>query len=127
MTKASRLLLVAFACVTFSATTFAGGLFGIIHVGKWQGAAYTTDKGAFSHCTAVAKFDNGVALILAQNANRSWVIGVTDPSWQFHDHTKVTLVLTFDGLRPPPSVIKLPSEFYPRRQSARSGNRISSL
>jgi S1-C subfamily serine protease len=97
MTNASRVLLTAFGCVAFSATTFAGGPFGIIHVGKWQGAAYTTDKGAFSHCTAVAKFDKGVALILAQNANRSWLIGVTDPSWQFREHTKITLVLTFDG------------------------------
>ena len=61
MTKVSRVLLAAFACVAFSATSFAGGPFGIIRVGKWQGAAYTTDKGAFSHCTAVAKFDNGLS------------------------------------------------------------------
>jgi S1-C subfamily serine protease len=97
MMKLSRVSLAAFACIAFSATSFAGGPFGVIHVGKWQGAAYTTDKGAFSHCSAAAKFDNGVALILAQNANRSWIIGVTDPSWQFRDHSKATLVLTFDG------------------------------
>ncbi len=90
-------LVVAFACATFSAASFAGGPFGIIHVGKWQGAAYTTDKGAFSHCTAAAKFENGVALILAQNANLFWIIGVTDPPWQFRDHTKTALILTFDG------------------------------
>jgi hypothetical protein len=71
MTKASRALLAGFACVAFSVTSFAGGPFGIIHVGKWQDAAYTTDKGAFSHCTAAAKFDRGLAIILAQNANRS--------------------------------------------------------
>jgi S1-C subfamily serine protease len=97
MTRLSRVLQTVFACITFGTASFAGGPFGIIRVGKWQGAAYTTDKGAFSHCTAVAKFDNGLALILAQNANRSWIIGVTDPSWQFRDRTKVTLVLTFDG------------------------------
>jgi hypothetical protein len=55
----SCVVLAAFACVAFSETSFAGGPFGIIHVGKWQGAAYTTDKGAFSHCNAAAKFDNG--------------------------------------------------------------------
>jgi S1-C subfamily serine protease len=93
----SRVLLTVSACIALSTASFAGGPFGIIHVGKWQGAAYTTDKGAFAHCSAVAKFDNGLALILAQNANRSWVIGVTDSSWQFRDHTKVTLVLSFDG------------------------------
>src|SRR5690242_14099717 len=64
----SRLLLAALACVAFSATSFAGGPFGMIRVGKWQGAAYTTAKGAFSHCTAAAKFDSGRAIILAQNA-----------------------------------------------------------
>ena len=79
MTKVSRALAAGFACVVFSVTSFAGGPFGIIHVGKWQGAAYTTDKGAFSHCTAIAKFDSGLAIILAQNANRSWIIGVAAP------------------------------------------------
>ena len=59
MTKVSRVLLASLACVAFSAMSFAGGPFGIIHVGKWQGAAYTIDKGAFSHCNAAAKFDNG--------------------------------------------------------------------
>jgi S1-C subfamily serine protease len=97
MTKVSRVLLAAFACIALSTTVFAGGPFGIIRVGKWQGAAYTSDKGAFSHCSALAKFDNGLALILAQNANRSWIIGVTDPSWPFHDRQSVKLVLSFDG------------------------------
>jgi hypothetical protein len=97
MTKVSRALAAGFACVVFSVTSFAGGPFGIIHVGKWQGAAYTTDKGAFSHCTAAAKFDSGLAIILAQNANRSWIIGVAAPSWPFRDKQPVKLVLTFDG------------------------------
>jgi hypothetical protein len=95
--KSVALLLTAFACVAFSATSFAGGPFGIIHVGKWQGAAYTTDKGAFSHCTAAAKFDSGLAIILAQNANRSWIIGVAAPSWPIRDKQSVKLVLIFDG------------------------------
>ncbi|MFZ0988390.1 MAG: hypothetical protein WAN27_11730, partial [Xanthobacteraceae bacterium] len=97
MTNVSRVLLVGFACFAFSATSFAGGPFGVIHVGKWQSAAYTTDKGAFSHCTAIAKFDSGLAIILAQHANRSWIIGVAAPSWPFCDKQSVKLVLTFDG------------------------------
>ena len=55
MTKMLRMLLAIFGCVACNSTVFAGGPFGIIRVGKWQGAAYTTDKGAFSHCTAAAK------------------------------------------------------------------------
>jgi S1-C subfamily serine protease len=97
MRKVSRVFLAASLCAAFSATSFAGGPFGIIHVGKWQGAAYTTDKGAFSHCTAAAKFDKGRALILAENANRSWVVGAADPAWDFHDRKSVTFILTFDG------------------------------
>jgi S1-C subfamily serine protease len=97
MTNMLRVLLTALACVAFSTTSFAGGPFGVIHVGKWQGAAYTTDKGAFSHCTAAAKFDKGLALILAENADHSWIIGVADPSWPFRDRQSVTLVLTYDG------------------------------
>jgi S1-C subfamily serine protease len=97
MTKVSRALAAGFACVAFSVKSFAGGPFCIIHVGKWQGAAYTTEKGAFSHCTAAAKFDSGLAIILAQNANRSWIIGVAAPSWPFRDKQPVKLVLTFDG------------------------------
>jgi hypothetical protein len=97
MTKMLRVLLAIFGCVACSVIAFAGGPFGIIRVGKWQGAAYTTDKGAFSHCTAAAKFDSGLAIIIAQNANRSWIIGIADPAWPFHDRESVTLVLTFDG------------------------------
>jgi S1-C subfamily serine protease len=92
-----RVLFAIFSCVACSVTTLAGGPFGIIRVGKWQGAAYTTDKGAFSRCTAAAKFDSGLAIIIAQNANRSWIIGIADPAWPFHDRESVTLVLTFDG------------------------------
>jgi hypothetical protein len=97
MTKMLRVLLAICGCVACNSTVFAGGPFGIIRVGKWQGAAYTTDKGAFSHCTAAAKFDSGLAIIIAQNANRSWIIGIADPAWPFHDRESVTLVLTFDG------------------------------
>src|SRR5690242_17546677 len=97
MRKVWGALLAAFACAASSTSSFAGGPFGVIHVGKWQGAAYTTDKGAFSHCTAAAKFDKGLAMILAENADHSWVIGIADPSWTVHDRQTVTLILSFDG------------------------------
>ncbi len=88
---------VAVACIAFSATSFAGGPFGIIHVGKWQGAAYTTDKGAFSHCTAAATFDDGRALVLAQNADRTWIIGIGDRSTIGREGDSLSLTLTFDN------------------------------
>src|SRR6516165_8767229 len=93
----TNVLRVSVGRACLSATSFAGGPFGVIRVGKSQGAAYTTDKGAFSHCSAEARFDKGLVLILAENANRSWIIGAADPAWQFHDRQSVTLILTFDG------------------------------
>lgn len=89
-------LLVALACIAFSAPSFAGGPFGIIHVGKWQGAAYTTDKGSFSFCVATAKFPNGAAIILFQNADRSWLIGFAGPDWNLSGRS-LPIALAFDG------------------------------
>ena len=54
-------------------------------------------KVLFPTAAPSTKFDNGRAIILAQNANRSWIIGVTAPSWPLHDNQAVKLVLTFDG------------------------------
>src|SRR6516165_8850736 len=96
MTIVSRLFAVALLSIAFCATSFAGGPFGIIRVGKWQGAAYTTEKGAFSHCTAVAKFDTGSALVLLQNADHTWIVGVIDPSSRVRDGESLSLALTFD-------------------------------
>jgi hypothetical protein len=47
-----RVLFAMLGCIVFSAGSFAGGPFGIISVGRWQGAAYTNEKGVFSHCIA---------------------------------------------------------------------------
>ena len=75
MTNILRGLIAGPACVVFGVTAYAGGSFGIICVGAWQGAAYTNDKGAFSDCTTVGKLEKGPAVILAENAYRTWIIG----------------------------------------------------
>ncbi|HTE76220.1 MAG TPA: S1C family serine protease [Xanthobacteraceae bacterium] len=74
---------------------FAGGPFGIIDVGRWQGAAYTNDKGAFSYCIAAAKFPNG-GLVLFQNADHSWLIGFLNSDWNLSERS-LPIILTFDG------------------------------
>jgi len=97
MTNILRGLIAGLACVACGVTAYAGGPFGIIRVGLWQGAAYTNDKGTFSHCTAAAKFDKGPVLVLLEGADRTWIIGVTDPSWQLRDRESLSLLLTFDN------------------------------
>jgi S1-C subfamily serine protease len=97
MTSILRVLLGAFACAGLTVAAYAGGPFGIIRIGLWQGAAYTNDKGAFSHCTAAAKFDKGPVLVLLEGADHTWIIGVTDPSWQLRDRESLSLLLTFDN------------------------------
>jgi S1-C subfamily serine protease len=96
MGKMWSALLAAFACAVFSAPSLAGGPFGVIHVGKWQGAAYTSDKGAFSFCLATAKFPNGAGMILFQNADRSWLIGLAGPDWNLSGRS-LPITLVFDG------------------------------
>src|SRR5215469_17331636 len=100
MTNVLRVSVAALVSIALSATSFAGGPFGVIRVGKWQGAAYTTDKGAFSHCTAAAKFDNGPVVVIAQNADRTWIIGGGDPSLNVRERDSLLLSLTFDLLAP---------------------------
>src|ERR1700687_936686 len=95
MTKTLRVLLAIFGCVACSITTFAGGPFGIIDVGRWQGAAYTNDKGAFSYCIAAAKFPNS-GLVLFQNADHSWLIGFVNSDWNLSERS-LPIILTFDG------------------------------
>jgi len=95
MTKTLRLLFATLGCAVFSAGSFAGGPFGIVDVGRWQGAAYTNDKGAFSYCIAAAKFPNG-GLVLFQNADHSWLIGFLNSDWNLSERS-LAIILTFDG------------------------------
>jgi hypothetical protein len=92
-----RVVLASFGCVVFSASSFAGGPFGIISVGRWQGAAYTNDKGVFSHCIASAKLSNGAGLFLIEDAERSWVIGFATADWNLSGGRSLPITLTFDG------------------------------
>jgi len=90
-------LLAIFGCVACSITTLVGGPFGIINVGRWQGAAYTNDKGTFSYCIAVSETAGGIGLVIAQHTDRSWLIGFADPAWHLPEGQSVPIVLTFDG------------------------------
>jgi S1-C subfamily serine protease len=98
MAISSRLLIAALANILVSTNTFAAGPFGTIHVGYWQGGAYTNDTtGAFSHCSAGANFLNGLNLFISQNAQRTWITGFASPTWNLPEGQSVPIQLTFDG------------------------------
>jgi S1-C subfamily serine protease len=92
------LLISAIASTLLSSNAFAAGPFGTIHVGFWQGGAYTNDTtGAFSHCAAGGNFVNGLNLAVSQTADRTWMIGFASPTWNLPEGQSVRIELTFDG------------------------------
>jgi hypothetical protein len=94
----ARLFVSAIASTLLSSSVFAAGPFGTIHVGNWQGGAYTNDTtGAFSHCSAGASFANGLSLFISQNADRTWLIGFASLNWNLPEGQPVPIDLTFDG------------------------------
>jgi S1-C subfamily serine protease len=84
--------------IAITAVAGAAGPFGTIHVGNWQGGAFTDDNsGAFSHCAATTAYGNGVMLVVGQNASNSWLIGFASPSFRLTKGNTVPVDVTFDG------------------------------
>jgi S1-C subfamily serine protease len=99
MMRCAALLVSALASTLLAVpSAFAGGPFGTIHVGYWQGGAYTNDTtGAFSHCAASANYLNGLSLLISLNAQRTWSIGFASPTWNLPEGQSFPFDLTFDG------------------------------
>jgi S1-C subfamily serine protease len=76
----------------------AAGPFGTIHVGAWNGGAYTDDNtGAFSHCAAGSEYASGVSLIVSQTASNSWLLGFGSTAFHFTKGDTLPIDVTFDG------------------------------
>lgn len=76
----------------------AAGPFGTIHVGNWNGGAYTNDStGAFSHCAASTPYANGITLLVGQDSNNAWLLGFANPAFRFKKGENLTIDVTFDG------------------------------
>jgi S1-C subfamily serine protease len=76
----------------------AAGPFGSIHVGAWNGGAFTDDNtGAFSHCGASTNYASGVTVVVGQNANASWLLGFNSAGFRFTAGETFPLDITFDG------------------------------
>ncbi len=86
------------ACLGWSSPLLAKGPFGSISFGNWRGGAFTNDKsGAFSHCSASAKYKSGVTLLVIQTANGPWMFGFAKPEWQLTLGETFPLEITLDG------------------------------
>lgn len=76
----------------------AAGPFGTIHVGAWNGGAYTDNNtGAFSHCAAGSEYASGVSLIVSQTASNSWLLGFGSTAFHFTKGDTLPIDVTFDG------------------------------
>src|SRR5690242_13492547 len=98
MVKRKALFLAFLVQIAITAFAGAAGPYGNIHVGNWQGGAFTDDSsGAFSHCAATTAYGNGVMLVVGQNASNSWLIGFASPSFRLTKGNTVPVDVTFDG------------------------------
>jgi hypothetical protein len=89
-------------CTIFaSSNAVARGPYGAIHVGNWQGGAYTNDQsGSFSHCAAGARYASGVYFVVMIDGNGGWSLGFMHEQWRLTAGEAFPLTLTFDGQQP---------------------------
>jgi S1-C subfamily serine protease len=86
------------AALLCASPSFAAGPYGSIHVGLWNGGAYTNDTtGEFSHCAAGTSYNSGINVILGQNVNGAWLLGFAHPAWRLHTGESFPVDITFDG------------------------------
>ncbi len=95
-----------FALVTLIATigstssVVARGPYGSIHVGNWNGGAYTDDaSGAFTGCTAGASYRSGIYFMVSVSSSLTWSLGFAHPSWHLIPNEAFPIDLVFDGLQ----------------------------
>jgi hypothetical protein len=96
-----RLVTLVLSCLllaSFGLVALAAGPFGSIRVGSWSGGAYTNDStGAFSHCAAGTSYQNGINLIVGQNADSSWLLGFAHQNFHLTPGETFPIDVTFDG------------------------------
>jgi S1-C subfamily serine protease len=98
LVKRKALFLAFLVQIAITAVADAAGPYGNIHIGNWQGGAFTDDStGAFSHCAATATYGNGNILVVGQNASNSWLLSFANPSFRLTKGKTSQIDVTFDG------------------------------
>jgi hypothetical protein len=88
----------ALAGLLAALTALAAGPFGSIHVGNWNGGAYTDDRtGAFSHCAAATSYNSGISLAVGQTVAGPWLMAFVHPAWKLTPGETYPIDVTFDG------------------------------
>jgi hypothetical protein len=83
-----------------TSTSSAKGPLGSIHVGNWQGGAYTNDAtGAFQACTAGAPYRSGIYFMVSVSPRMTWSLGFAHNSWQLNIGQTIPIDLIFDGVQ----------------------------
>jgi S1-C subfamily serine protease len=82
-----------------ASSSLAAGPFGSIHLGFWNGGAYTNDAtGQFSHCAATTAYGTGLNLVVSQDAGTGgWSLGFAHPAWVLNVGHAFPIDVTFDG------------------------------
>jgi len=92
------LFVLALLCLPLGNSAFAAGPFGTIRIGFWSGGAFTNDNtGAFSHCAATAGYVSGYTLGVAQNAQKTWILGFGNAAWNLTPGETFPIDITLDG------------------------------
>jgi hypothetical protein len=83
------------------ASAQARGPYGSIHVGNWNGGAFTDDSnGDFTACIALASYKSGITVYVIVGANMTWRLGFSSESWKLDTGQTFPIILTFDGQQP---------------------------
>jgi hypothetical protein len=68
------------------------------HIGNWTLGAYSDDKGGgFSHCGALASYQNGILLMFSVAKNFTWSIGFANPKWNIRPGTQYNVAYWVDN------------------------------
>jgi S1-C subfamily serine protease len=93
-----RLVAPLVGALLWAPVALAAGPYGSIHVGLWNGGAYTNDAtGEFSHCAAGTSYNSGINVILSHTPAGAWMLGFAHPAWRLNTGENFPIDLTFDG------------------------------
>ncbi len=88
------------ALMPFLTSHAKGGVIERISVAGWEGAAYTSETGRFSHCAVSAKYKSGIELIFSVSDDYSWRIGFVSDAFNMTKGQSIDITYFIDTNRP---------------------------